>query len=79
MAKRFPRAPAGYDQKTFELILRDIENRLDRLDAAVSKYTITNAPADSRTIDWGAATDTEKLDFLVTVIADMQKRGWLGR
>lgn len=79
MAGRLPLVPKVYDDEAFANILRVIENRLNRLEASVRTYTVTNAGADVRSLDLATATLPDALAFLGTLVRDLQAAGKLGK
>lgn len=80
MAKRQVTIPKEYDQTTFSNIIRDVESRLNKLEAPVKTYAITNPPGSPvRSLNVAAATLADVRDFLGSLIADLQAAGKLGK
>lgn len=80
MAKRQVTIPKDYNQDTFSNIIRDVESRLNKLEAPVKTYAITNPPGSPvRTLDVSGATLADLKDFIGSLIADLQAAGRLGK
>lgn len=78
MKRHTVKVPATYEPRAFQNIVRDLEGRLERLEAPVKTYTITNG-VESRSLDVGAATLAQVRAFVGTLIADLQDAGKLGK
>jgi hypothetical protein len=74
---RISDVPDQYNAGQYRQIVRDVETRFQNLEAAVSKYTVSNF-TPTRTLNMATAGAPEIGNFLATLVSDMQKAGRLG-
>lgn len=77
MAIKISDVPAEYSPQRWRQIVRDIDSRFAKLEAAAGTYAVSNF-TPTRTLNAGTATLVQLANFVATLVSDLQQVGRLG-